>query len=157
MINRSATELGCQSPMNTHPADSSTTFSLRSNLHKVYNSLPHNSQTAADRPRPTASLHNVVKMIIQFKKKTNKKRWLWWCWISDLPSVYTKGCVIVALRSCDVADWKVAFTIAHAGVVKLSIRSELRINRDIWKDFWFLELFRYFTGHKCHVVLFHNH
>lgn len=156
MINRSATELGCQSPMNTHPADSSTTFSLRSNLHEVYNSLPRNSQTAADRPRPTASLHNLAKMIIQFKKKKKNCD----CDGAEYPTSHQftqKVNDIVALRSCDVADWKVVFTIAHAGVPKLSIRSELRINRDLWKDLWFLELFRYFTGHKGHVGLFHNH
>lgn len=48
MINRSATEHGCQSPMNTHPLDSSTTFSLRSSLWAVYNLLIQNTKTASE-------------------------------------------------------------------------------------------------------------
>lgn len=51
MINRSATEHGCQSPMNTHPPDSSTTFSLRSNLYEVYNLLIRNTKTASENER----------------------------------------------------------------------------------------------------------
>lgn len=48
MINRSATEYGCQSPMNTHPLDGSTTFSLRPNLYEVYNLLIRNTKTASE-------------------------------------------------------------------------------------------------------------
>ena len=51
MINRSAPEHGCQSPMNTHPPDSSTTFSLRSNLYEVYNLLIRITKTASENER----------------------------------------------------------------------------------------------------------